>query len=233
MTLVSSDEEGNDLTPAFLRRRGLREAVGAEVLLRHGGACGEELARRALSDLVEAFLHDRQAKSDLFGRAHRVGALLSEVAGCRWTSGDEAYTLRCPVYALHQRWATSIAMTVTTRCSVCGAGDLECDHLPGESYDDKVCSSVVESIGSIGHVALTANPDFTHTWHQEQRVSTEELVRDGVIGEAGESAFCSHCRSCSGIHGPSRGDLDPEGRWRELVTTAHARHIAQSSDGPS
>jgi hypothetical protein len=217
VSLVQVDESGQELTPAFLRRRGLRSALAAEIFLGAGDKRGADLARRAIADLVEAFLHDRTGNAGLFARAHRVGALLSETAGCFWEPGPETYTLRCPIYALHQTWATSIATTVTTRCSICGAGELECDHVPGQIYDGEACQSVVESIGPLGHVALTANPDFTYTWYRDQRVATEEIIRNGTIATAGDPATCSHCRECPGLAGPSAGDLDPVGRWEAMV----------------
>jgi hypothetical protein len=220
VTLVRIDDSGQELTPAFLRRRGLRTAVAAQVVLVSGGHGGAELARRAIADLVEAFLHDRIGNADLFARAHRLGALLSTTAKCFWSPGPESYTLSCPIYALHQTWATSIAMTVTTRCSICGAGELECDHLAGDEYDGNECQRVVESIGPLGHVALTANPDFTYTWYRDQQAPTSALIADGVIRSVGDPATCSHCTGCPGFHGPGPGDLDPVGRWEQAVTEA-------------
>jgi hypothetical protein len=222
VTFVEVDESGQELTPALLRRRGLRTALAAEIALRNYDERGAGLAREAIADLVEAFLHDRTANADLFRRAHRVGALLSSTAECFWKPGRETYTLRCPIYALHQTWATSLAMTVTTRCSICGAGELGCDHLPGETYNGDECRSIAESIGPLGHVALTANPDFTYTWYRDQEVSTAKIVANGTIGVAGDPATCSHCQECPGLNGPSAGDLDPVGRWQEAVARAQA-----------
>jgi hypothetical protein len=222
VSLVQIDESGQELTPAFLRRRGLRTAVAAEIALHAGDEQGAELARRAIADLVEAFLHDRTGNANLFARAHRVGALLSATARCCWTPGPEKYTLRCPIYALHQTWATSVAMTVTTRCSICGAGELQCDHRLGETYDGEECRRVAESIGPLGHVAFTANPDFTYTWYRDQEVPTADIVADGTIAAAGDPATCSHCQECPGLYGPSAGDLDPMGRWEEMVARARA-----------
>ncbi len=220
MSLVQIDESGQELTPAFLRRRGLRGAVAAEIGLRNGDGRAAEVARRAIADLVEGFLHDRTGNADLFRRAHQVGALLSATARCFWVPGPQEYTLRCPVYALHQTWATSVAMTITTRCSICGAGELECDHLPGETYGGEECWSVAESIGALGHIAFTANPDFTYTWHRTQQVSTAEIVADGTIAAAGDPATCSHCQECSGLDGPSADDLDPVGRLETMINRA-------------
>jgi len=220
VSLVQLDESGQELTPTFLRRRGLRTAVAAEIGLRRRSERAPELARSAIADLVEAFLHDRTGNPDLFTRAHRVGALLSATAKCFWTPGPETYTLRCPIYALHQTWATSVAMTVTTRCSICGAGELQCDHVPGETYDGEECQSIAESLGPPGHIAFTANPDFTYTWYRDQRVSTAEIVADGTLAAASDPATCSHCQECPGLNRPSAGDLDPVGRWEEMLARA-------------
>jgi len=222
VSLVQIDESGQPLTPAFLRRRGLRTAVAAEIALRAGDEQGADVARRAIADLVEAFLHDRTSNASLFARAHHVGALLSATARCFWTPGPEKYTLRCPIYALHQTWATSVAMTVTTRCSICGAGELQCDHCPGETYNGEECRRVAESIGPLGHVAFTANPDFTYTWYRDQEVPTADIVADGTIAAAGDPATCSHCQECPGLYGPSAGDLDPVGRWEEMLARSQA-----------
>ena len=81
MSLVEVDESGQELTPRFLRQRGLRTALSAEIALSTADPRGAELARRAIADLVEAFLHDRERNADLFARAHLVGALLSATAG--------------------------------------------------------------------------------------------------------------------------------------------------------
>jgi hypothetical protein len=115
-------------------------------------------------------------------------------------------------------------MTVLTHCSICGAGELECDHLPGESYDGNVCRSVVDSIGPFGHVAVTANPDFTYTWYREQRYATAELIVDGIITSVGDEATCTHCPECFGINGPAPGDLDPVGRFQEMIDSAREAH---------
>ena len=180
----------------------------------------EKLARSAIADLVEAFLHDRQANADLFARAHQLGAMISATVGCRWTPGADTYSLRCPIYALHQPWATSVAVMVTTRCSICGAGELGCDHVPGETYEGMECRSVAESIRPFGHVAITANPDFTYTWYRDQQVNTSEIVADGTIRRAGDPALCSHCQECSGLDGPSGGDLDPVARFEAMKARA-------------
>ena len=105
-------------------------------------------------------------------------------------------------------------MTQTCDCSICGRGDFECNHVPGRVYDGERCTSVVQSISHIGHVALTADPDFLYTWHQPQQVSAESLIERGIIRSAGDPAYCVHCQGCSGY--PSQDELDPASRLRRL-----------------
>jgi hypothetical protein len=72
----------------------------------------------------------------------------------------------------------------------------------------------------MGHVALTANPDFIYTWHQPVSIAADQLISDGVIDEHGDDAFCTHCLACDGV--PTDGDLDPVDRWARLVADARA-----------
>lgn len=204
-----------DPSPEALRRDGLRAAVHAEFDLQRGLDGGVARARKAIRHLVDAFLQNRRANARLFVRAHQIGRLLSETEGCLWTPGPDQYVLECPIYALHRGVAHSLALTQTSICSICGKGDFECSHVPGRMYDGEQCWSVVESINHVGHVALTANPDFLDTWHQPQRVSTNTLLERGVIESAGQAAYCRHCQSCAG--NPTKDDLDLENRFGRFV----------------
>ncbi len=216
MALIEIDADGHQLTPEFLRRRGLRAAVGAEVRLRAGDASAERDARAALGDLVDAFLHDRQGNTDLFRRAHRLGRMLSEIVGCRWTPDAEQYELRCPVVALHRQVAFSIAWTLDARCSICEAEPFACNHAPGEIYDDELCGyEAGPPMPGLHHIALTANPDFIYTWHQPQHAEVRTLKASGTIERAGDPVLCTHCESCTGF--PAEGDLDPVTRFRRAV----------------
>jgi hypothetical protein len=220
MTLIDLHWHGRELPPHILRERGLRAAAVCEGGLAIGRSDAEKLGRTALRALVDAFLGDRVSNADLFTRAHRLGRRLSEAVHCQWTSGDEIYTLDCPIYGLHRPFAHSLAMTVTTECSICGAGALQCAHVPGEEYEGESCFSKVTGIGALGHVALTADPDFIYTWHQRQSVATSAIIADGTIKRAGDVAFCTHCQDCDGL--PREGDLDPVGRLERLIASAQS-----------
>jgi hypothetical protein len=226
--MIQTDASGDGLTPELLRRRGLRRALAAEIALTRGSEDGAEEARAAIGDLVEAFLHDRRANADLYARAHRLGALLSRSEGCRWKSGSECYTLACPIYALHRPVAHSVAMTVATHCSICGAAALQCEHIPGEPYDGQRCYAVVDEICSVGHIAITADPGFLYTWNQTQQQSTARLIQDGIIKRSGDPAWCTHCQDCPGAWGPTDGDLDPVSRFEQLQQAHSTADRAQA-----
>jgi len=203
-----------------LRRSGLRRAYEYEMAVRRGDPNAESTGRAALRALVDAFLRDRRRNADLFEQAHRVGAEVQARHGCSWTyDPDEAeYELMCPVYALHRPVAHSLEMTLETSCSICGAGALQCLHVPGQEYDGTECRSEVRRILPLGAVALTADPDFLYTWHQPETVPAAKLVADRVIRRPGDPAWCRHCDECQGR--PSDGDLDPVRRWRDWVNAA-------------
>jgi hypothetical protein len=231
MTLIDLKWHGRELPAAVLRREGLRAAVEVEAGLEVAHPDAERVGRDALRALVDAFLGDRDANSDLFERAHALGRRLCEAVDCRWEPGEDAYTLRCPIYALHRSFAHSIAMTVTTECSICGAEALSCEHVPGREYDGGSCVSKVTGISPFGHIALTANPDFVYTWHQAQEVPTRRLIDDGIIQKAGDDAFCTHCVDCNGA--PNEGDLDPVTRFAQLAARGQgdASGLESTEDG--
>ena len=181
---------------------------------------GEADARRAIEYWVEAFLLDRKGQSDLFSRAHEVGGWLAEGVGCPYTFNprDQSYSRDCGIYALHQPWALSPAWVVNTRCSICDAGPFACDHVPGETYGEVECASVVTDFIGFDHVALTPNPDFVSNFRQTQSVSADQAKAAGV--EPGQPLYCKHCTDCPGRFGPSEGDLDPVGRFEGMA----ARH---------
>jgi hypothetical protein len=216
MRLIDLRWHGRELPPDVLRRQGLQGALRSEVGLRAGDRRdAEKQGRAALRALADAFLSDREANVDLFRRAHQLGRTLSESVGCPCTPGKNEYTLECPIYGLHRLFAHSLAMTITTACSICGGGALACLHVPGEQYDGRRCVQEVTGIARLGHVAMTANPDFIYTWHQPNSVKTETLIADGTIAATGDPAYCTHCQECSGE--PSEGDLDPVTRLNRLT----------------
>ena len=230
MACVEVDDDDNVLTPTFLRDRGRGRARRAMDLLARADDAWVLAARGAIADLVDAFLHDRGSNADLFAVVHELGRLLSERAKCRWTQRNEAYELLCPIHALHRPFAHSPALTQLTTCSVCGAGEFACRHVAGRVYDGEMCERVVASLGPLGHVAFTVDPDFLYTWHQPSSVPTAELVAEGIISSAGDPAVCTHCRDCEGQ--PTPDELSPGARFARLRVEA-ARRAFEEPDAPT
>lgn len=97
----------------------------------------EKLLRAALGDLVFAFLLDRPGNAHLFTVAHRLGALIEDEFGCEFAYNPEtdAYMSDCPIAGLHSRLGMSAAFTTASTCSICGAEDFDCGHVPGYEID--------------------------------------------------------------------------------------------------
>ncbi len=222
MVYLEVDEDGEPLTAERLRDRGLQGERAGQILLRWAPerrAEAEKALRGALSDLVDAFLVNRKKHSDLFARAHVLGRDIAIKVGCPYSydAEEQRYTLSCPIFALHRQVAHSVAWTLITKCSICGAGSFECDHIEGETYDGELCGMNIERVAGLGHIAWTANPDFLYTWHQPQQIDAKDLLGTGKINEPGEEIRCEHCIGCRGVIGPTSGDLDPQARFAAAV----------------
>lgn len=126
------------------------------------------------------------------------------------------------MFALHAFVGTSIAWSLSTACSICGAALFECLHVAGEDYHGETCAQQPSGVNVLDHIALTPNPDFAYTWHWPKQYSAEELVVAGTIKQPGDRAFCNHCHDCEGRWGPDTGDLNPVGRWRKVLAERRA-----------
>lgn len=227
LTLIDAERHGREPEPAELREAGLPAAERAEAALRAGVPEAEDFGREALRVVTDGFLGDRVGNWDLFERAHRLGQTIAETAGCWWTPGEKSYSVNCPVFALHRNVAHSVAMNTTRECSICGAEPLDCEHLDGHVYGDEICVFKVTAIAPFGHVAWTADPEFTYTWHRPERLATDWLLSQGIIAVSGEPAACTHCLNCPGT--PSDDDLNPIGRFERLVRENHPESTAAAA----
>lgn len=160
--------------------------------------------------LVEAFLEDRKRNARFFVWAHRVGVIREERRDCTWTYDSErdTFSLECPMQAIHSRVGMSIALMSRHRCSICGAGDFQCDHIEGLTYDGVQCEWEQTDIW-IDHVAVTQNPDFTYTFHNSIPRSRQEIEAElGEDWEEGKTLFSTHCLDCYGRHFARPDDVD-------------------------
>jgi hypothetical protein len=168
----------------------------------------EQLARDAIENHVNAFLVDRRRQAASFSEAHRIGREVNTQYGCPLRHADGGgWIVECGVLALHSRIGASIAGVSRGRCSICGASDLGCLHVPGRVYDGVRCVRQVyeQDLREISYVPL---PDDPRTYRMEAPVSDTEVVR--ARGRAllpGEVPMCTHCATCAGI--PTAEDLDP------------------------
>jgi hypothetical protein len=149
------------------RVSGLRGMRLASILLHRGRReDAERVYREALRYLVYAFLTDREANKKLFVIAHNIGRLIEDEFGCpmEYDERCDAYFSTCPIDGLHSRMGSSVAFTTASDCSICGAADFMCDHLPGWSYGYAVCKRVNPRVLRIREVSMTPHPDFPETF---------------------------------------------------------------------
>lgn len=220
--MVEIGDDGVARDAAWHRGKGQRALYEARMTAESTVATSaEEPYRRAISHLVDAFLQDREGHSECFAYAHRAGAEVNGLVGCQYDYDAKAqvYRLECPVFALHAHAGTSIAWSLSTACSICGASAFECDHVAGEFYNGLQCGHQPDGVHAMHHVAMTPNPDFAYSWHWPEQHAAGELVGHGLIRRPGEPVFCNHCQECPGRWGPQADDLDPVGRWQRLRKT--------------
>ena len=159
----------------------------------------------AQSLLVDAFLEDRKENARFFVWAHRIGAIREERQECTWThdAGRDTFTLDCPMQGIHSRVGMSVALLSRSKCSICGAGDFECEHIAGEVYEGVICNFEQTDMW-LDHVALTQNPDFTYTFHNSVplRAYAGRSVVAGVEAADRDRSSCHSIRRlCDGLHG--------------------------------
>ena len=120
----------------------------------------------------------------------------------------DAYFSTCPIDGLHSRMGSSVAFTTASDCSICGAGDFECSHVAGRTYDGQVCDRLNARVLQIREVSMTPHPDYPETFVMHVGRSRADLEgARGIAIPPGSQLQNEHCQSCLGI--PSPEDLDP------------------------
>lgn len=193
-------------------REGLRLGREGDLAAVRGDRnAARESYRGAIENLVAAFLEDRQANAGLFVTAHRVGEALENIRGCTLDVNETNGTTvnRCAIQALHSRMGMSPAWITRSVCSICGAGDLRCEHIPGQTYDGEPCFRGVTEIVDVDHFALTQNPDFTSTFLLAPTHRLEEIEeRVGTQWQPGMKIYSHHCQQCYGRFESRADDID-------------------------
>lgn len=208
------------LRPELLRRRAGRLAYEGWSTVDNEPRHAERQLRQAIEALVDAFLLDRRGNADCFARAHRMGAWVEQRFGCRWRlEGDqEIQENACGILALHSRMAFSAGGRSWGYCSVCGARDFMCDHLPGQTYGGVHCHRVIDR-WEVDEVSATIRPRDARCFRVWSPLA---------LGVAGTKPLrCRHCASCVGSGGPTDQDLDPPS-WPEDADSLIDRTMAVS-----
>jgi hypothetical protein len=198
--------------PVALAARALAAATRAERAMAASEPDGERLGRTAIELLVDAFLLARRENRACFTLAHRLGRNLSQRYGCRWSYDGEKRVFKneCGILtALHSRVGLSPGGVAFSVCSICGAGDFECDHVPGRDYEGERCMRTITDwrLDEISLVRIPRDPRCYRIGHPVSLADAERR-HGGPLGP-GERPVCEHCRECYGIEGPSEADLDP------------------------
>jgi hypothetical protein len=162
----------------------------------------ERLLRQAIELMVDAFLLDRRGNADCFARAHEIGALVEERFSCHFQLDEKAQALEnpCGILALHSRIGLSPGGRNWGRCSICGAGDFQCDHVPGKTYDGEHCHREIYRWDG-DEISLTPRPRDPRCFR------TWSPIPIAAVGQ--RALDCHHCRGCPGRGGATNEDLDP------------------------
>ena len=201
-----------------LDRQARRLRYEAGMAERVGDPCAEQLYREAMERFVDAFLVDRAGHASCFTEAHRIGRHVAGRYGCPMKDvGDGYWTTGCGVLALHRRLGASWAGPTVGHCSICGAGDLECDHVPGHWYDGVHCHRIVYKADLLD-ISLVPFPDDPRTYRMEIARTPREIraARERPL-RRGEIPLCTHCtQGCDGANrGPSEEDVN-QSLWPTL-----------------
>jgi hypothetical protein len=122
------------------------------------------------------------------------------------------WSTQCGILALHQRLGSSPGGPTLGECSICGARDFECDHIPGESYDGARCVRIIVE-WDLREISLVPFPNDPRCY----RVFTAYPVEDVEQARGrpllpGEAPLCTHCRDCYGHAGATAEAVD-QGLW--------------------
>jgi hypothetical protein len=211
--------------PRGLAREARRRAYEGRFRLETAPRDAEPVLRVALELMVDAFLLDRRGNAKLFVEAHRMGAMLQERFSCRWTptQNGEHFENPCGVLALHSRIGLSPGGRTWGRCSICGAGDFQCDHVVGQIYDGVRCYREIYRWDGeeMSFTPRPRDPRCFRVW---------ALIPKSEVGT--QKPNCVHCRHCIGNAEPAPDDLDPT-TWSSEADELIAETVRASRAGLS
>lgn len=209
------------VAPSLLVENGHKLKAEAKRALEAGQRLdAERLYRQAIERFVDAFLLDRSGQRRSFTEAHRLGRIVQGHFGCPLKSDDgEWWSSGCGVLALHQRVGASFGGVTKGRCSICGAEDLGCFHVPGHRYGDERCIRIVYE-ADVAEVSLVQFPEDPRCYRVELLYSLAdlEMARPGHSPTEQARPVCTHCAGCPGADdGPTDEDVN-QASWAKIET---------------
>ena len=103
-----------------------------------------------------------------------MGELVEREFGCPYRFNGRGYFHDCPIRKLHSRVGASVGGTSRSRCSICGADEFDCDHVPGREYDGAYCTREIYDM-KIEEVSLTQNPNFPEMFGMQVMTTPAEV----------------------------------------------------------
>ena len=130
----------SNCTPSAPQARAAYESAkacqreGTLLLVEQDTRAAEQHFRNALEHLRTAYLLDGRPRQ-LSREMHALGRRIQGWFSCPLDYENGEYRNACPVYLSHYVGGFSIGGTGKVMCSICGQPMLDCEHVPGESYD--------------------------------------------------------------------------------------------------
>lgn len=226
---------GEALPPTTLRRVGGEvrfDGAGVEPWKRFRSgiepsrlADARPFAVRAERRAVEALncLEDHPERDDVHRAVHLAGSLRGGLYGCALAEKEGLTWIACQCRLAHLRFGTSVGMTASFECSICGEAPEDCVHIPGEMYEvevvraddgscnvcaDELCTHLPGEIAlkemvsrardAIGHeVSVVRRPRYPTARFAEVGF---EIPKDAEAADATASLRCTACvEACPGL----------------------------------
>lgn len=125
------------------RENAIKARISADALINEGNVflrqgllqIAEQLFRKSLLKLREAHLWEPENNNHI-KYLHSIGIFIHEHFRCTFSFEDGKYWEECPVRLSHNKGGFSIGGAGRQLCSICSNDALDCEHVPGDYYDN-------------------------------------------------------------------------------------------------